>query len=190
MTTCDHARDDRAAPTPARHGDRHGGARIYTLPVARRPRPTPTHPDAVRLAVLLVRAADEVVAGRRPLRQLEPVLAPTLLRRLAVQVRGRTGRDRPPATVRRVIAAPPTPTGAVEVTVLTERAGRVTAVAVRLERHRGAWRATELTAPESGFAPLPTRSDPLARRGPDAFDEAAAEAAAAAASVTRRRGSA
>jgi hypothetical protein len=90
--------------------------------------------------------------------------------------------------VRRVIAGAPTPTGAVEATVLVERGGRTTAVAVRLERHHGCWRATELTAPESGYAPLPTRSSPRRERRLDAFDEVAAEAAGAA--VTRRRGSA
>lgn len=95
--------------------------------------------------------------------------------------------------MRRVLADPPTPSGAVEATVLIERGGRLSAVAVRLERHHGAWRATELTAPEAGYAPLPTRSSPRQERGPDAFDEAETEAAAAAdvtALVSRRRGSA
>jgi hypothetical protein len=147
-------------------------------------------PDPARLVVLLVRLTAEVAAGRRPVAQLEPLLAPTLLRRLAAQLR--PGLARPDGTprIRRVLVAPASPTGAVEATVLLERDGRVTALAVRLERHRGLWRATELTAPESGYRPLATRSDPLGRRGSDAFDEAASEAEDADAELTRRRGTA
>jgi hypothetical protein len=147
--------------------------------------PRATRPDPARLAELLVRFAAEVAAGRRPLRQLEPLLAPALVRRLAAGLRPGLARPQEELHVRRVVAGTPTPSGAVEATVLVERAGRVTAVAVRLERHLGAWRATELTAPEAGYAPLPTRSSPRARRGPDAFDEAEAEA-----SLSRDRDSA
>src|SRR5690606_28176425 len=142
---------------------------------------------------------------RRPLAQLDAVLAPTLARRLAAGLL--PGRVRPQETpsILRVITGPPTPSGAVEATVVVERGGRVGAVAVRLERHHGAWRATELTAPESGYDPLPTRSSPRTGRELDAFDEAAAEASAgvtsagvtaedeatdAAAEVTPGRGSA
>lgn len=155
--------------------------------------PGPSRPDPARLAGLLVRLSAEVAAGRRPLRQLEPLLAPTLARRLMVALRLSATRPQEEPIVRRVLADPPTPSGAVEATVLIERGGRLSAVAVRLERHHGAWRATELTAPEAGYAPLPTRSSPRQERGPDAFDEAEAEAAAAAdvtSLVSRRRGSA
>lgn len=133
-------------------------------------------PDAGQLAVLLVQLTAEVAAGRRPLRQLEPLLAPSLVRRLAVTLRA--GRERPQElpTVRRVFTGEPTPSGAVEATVLIEVDDRVTAIAVRLERHHGAWRATELTAPEAGYAPLPTRSSLRQGRRLDAFDEAEAEA--------------
>jgi hypothetical protein len=140
--------------------------------------------------VLLVHLTAEVAAGRRPVAQLEPLLAPTLLRRLAARLRPGVDRPQEPPHVRRVLVAPPTPTGAVEATVLLESGGRVTALAVRLERHRGLWRATELTAPESGYRALPTRSDPLVRRGSDAFDEAAEEELTAEALITRRRGTA
>jgi hypothetical protein len=159
-----------------------GGGRLHTDgggPGHLARRAEAARPDPARLAGLLVRFAAEVAAGRRPLRQLEPLLAPALVRRLAAGLRPGLPRPQEELHVRRVVAGTPTPSGAVEATVLVERAGRVTAVAVRLERHLGAWRATELTAPEAGYAPLPTRSDPRARRGPDAFDEAAAEAAAA-----------
>lgn len=153
-------------------------------------RPRPQRPDPARLAALLVRLTGEVAAGRRPLRQLEPLLAPTLARRLAAGLRPGIARPQREPVVVRTLAGDPTPSGAVEATVLVERDGRVTAVAVRLERHHGAWRATELTAPEAGYAPLPTRSSPHRWQGLDAFDEAEAEAVAEEATVTRRRGTA
>lgn len=143
---------------------------------------TPDRPEAARLAGLLVQLTAEVTAGRRPLAQLDRVLSPSLARRIAAGLA--PGRPRPeqPQRIVRAVAGPPTPSGAVEATVVIERAGRISAIAVRLERHHGAWRATELTAPEDGYRPLPTRSRPGGRR-PDAFDEAAAEAAAADASA-------
>ncbi len=153
-------------------------------------RPRPQRPDPARLAALLVRLTSEVAAGRRPLSQLEPLLAPTLARRLAAGLRPGMHRPQREPTVVRVIADDPTPSGAVEATVLIERDGRVTAIAVRLERHHGAWRATELTAPEAGYPPLPTRSNPHQRQGLDAFDEAEAEAVAEEDAITRRRGTA
>lgn len=153
-------------------------------------RPTPQRPDPAGLAALLVRLTGEVASGRRPLSQLEPLLAPTLARRLAAGLRPGIARPQHQPTIVRAVAGDPTPSGAVEATVLVENDGRVTAVAVRLERHHGAWRATELTAPEAGYAPLPTRSSPRRWQGLDAFDEAAAEAAAEEAAVTRRRGTA
>jgi hypothetical protein len=163
------------------------GERGTTPPTAHRRPGSP--PDPASLVFLLVRLTAEVAAGRRPVAQLEPLLAPTLLRRLAAQLRPGIARPDGTPRIRRVLVAPPSPPGAVEATVLLEADGRVTALAVRLERHRGLWRATELTAPESGYRALPTRSDPLDRRGPDAFDEAASEARDAEA-VTRRRGTA
>lgn len=156
-----------------------------------RPPRTDLAEEAERFTRTLIRLAGEVAAGRRPLPQLERVLAPTLLHRLAVGLR--PGRERPQhlPQVGRVFVAPPSPTGAIEVTaLLRDDDGRTTALAVRLEQHRGCWRATELTAPESGYAPLPTRSDPGGHRGPDAFDEAAADEVAAVALLTPRRGTA
>ncbi len=141
------------------------------------------------MAGLLVQVTAEVAAGRRPLAQLDRVLAPTLVRRIAAGLGPGLPRPQEPVRIVRSIAGPPTPNGAVEATVVIERGGRVSAVAVRLERHHGAWRATELTAPEDGYRPLPTRSSP---DGPvrDAFDEAAAEAEAAAERLSPDRGSA
>ena len=136
----------------------------------------PPDPDPARLAAVLSRAWLEVHAGRRSLTQLRPLLSPATYRRLATQL-----RTTPPAPggdgphVRRVVATQPAP-GACEATVLVERGGRISAIAIRLERHRGAWRAVELTAPEAGLPPLPTRSLPRNHRPRDAFDEVLEEA--------------
>jgi hypothetical protein len=176
---------DAGPDDEVRRGDARRQAARQHHPAGRSRWPTPTAPDPARLAAVLVRVTAEVAAGQRPLSQLEPLVAPALLRRLAADLRaGRRRTDQP--EVQRVFTAPPTPCGAVEATVLVDRNGRTTAVAVRLERHRGAWRATELTAPEDGYAPLVTASQ--VRRTPvrDAFDEAEAEEVA----LSRRRGSA
>lgn len=140
----------------------------------RRPRATrqPAAPDPDRLARLLVQVWLEVVHGRRPFAQLHPLVTPALRRRLVAQLPRRPILDGAPyIRVRRVVPCAPSD-DVYEASVLVERQGRTTAVAVRLERHRGAWRAVELTAPEAGLAPLtstfPTR--PTAPP-PDAFDE-------------------
>lgn len=141
-------------------------------PRADRSRPTggrPPAPDPARLAVVLARLWLEVRAGRRPLRQLTPLLSPAARRRLAAQLTA-DPTEAPAARIRRVVATHPAP-DACEATVLVERRGRTTAIAVRLERHRGAWRAVELTAPETGMAALPTASLPADHRPRDAFDE-------------------
>lgn len=139
----------------------------------------PAGDDPVRIAALLVAAWSEVRTGQRPFAQLTPLLSPAARRRLAVQVppsspatraRARTPRTR----VHKVIARHPHP-DACEAVVLVRRDARITAIAVRLERHLGRWRAVELTAPESGLTALPTASLPAGHRRRDAFDEVADE---------------
>jgi hypothetical protein len=132
-------------------------------------------PEPSRLAGLLARAWLEVRARRRPLGQLAPHLAPAVVRRLAVQI-APVGDDSAaqPARVRRVTATRPSAT-ACEAVVIVEQGERTTAIAVRLERHHGAWRATELAAPEAGLPALRTSSCPSPRPSPDAFDEVLAE---------------
>ena len=136
----------------------------------------PPGPDPVRLAGLLARAWLEVRTGHRPLSQLTSLVSPATRRRLASQLSDRpaTRHIGPPPRVRRLIASTPAP-GVREVTVLIDHAGRTTAIAVRMERHRGAWRAVELMAPEAGLPALPTASladDHVVR---DAFDEVSEE---------------
>lgn len=137
----------------------------------------PPGPDPVRLAGLLARAWLEVRTGRRPLAQLAPLVSPAARRRLAAQLGSAPPSgpaDRPPR-VRRLIPSTPA-VGVREVTVLVDHGGRTTAIAVRMERHRGAWRAVELTAPEAGLPPLSTASVTTECRPRDAFDDVFEEA--------------
>jgi len=128
----------------------------------------PQGPDGRRLAGIVALAWLEALSGQRPRRQLDGVLSPALQRRLASQVTS-DRRCGGPVRLRRVISSCPRP-GALEAAVLVEQDGRTSALAVRLERHLGAWRAVELTAPEAGLRPLATASLQH-RSAPDAFDE-------------------
>lgn len=137
----------------------------------------PPGPDPVRLAGLLARSWLEVRAGHRSLDQLAPLVSPAARRRLASQLSDRpvTPPVGPPPRVHRLVGSTPSD-GVREVTVLIDHGGRTTAIAVRMERHRGAWRAVELTAPEAGLPPLPTASLAHDRHVRDAFDEVFEEA--------------
>ena len=148
------------------------------LPPARTAGPLTVRPlgdDPVKVAALLVAAWSEVRCGQRAFQQLLPLLSPAARRRLAPQVPPRAPAARQRVTVHKVIARRPR-ADACEAVVLVRRGRRITAVAVRLERHLGRWRAVELTAPESGLTPLPTASLPTGYRRRDAFDEVAEEA--------------
>lgn len=136
----------------------------------------PVGDDPARVAGLLVVAWTEVRRGHRPLQQLAPLLSPATHQRLSAMA----PPNHPPTAcrptrVRKVIARCPLPE-VCEAVVLVEAGRRVTAVAVRLERHLGRWRAVELTAPESGLTALSTASLPAGYRRRDAFDEAEEEA--------------
>ena len=111
------------------------------------PSPVPSaDPAAVGCSIAL--AALEVLAGRRPVAQLARWLAPAVYE--ALQVRAgltarvlRTPEGMRQPQVRRFRVTPVTATTR-EVTVVADDAGRVRAIAVRLEAHRGVWRATAL----------------------------------------------
>ncbi len=146
---------------------------MSNLPPAATTRPRQVRPvgdDPARVAGLLVAAWTEVRRGQRPLHQLHPLLSPATRRRLAAQILPRATSPAPPTRVRKVITRHPD-AQVCEAVVLVETDRRVTAVAVRLERHLGRWRAVELTAPESGLTALPTSSLPAGYRRRDAFDE-------------------
>lgn len=103
-------------------------------------------PAAVGCSIAL--AALEVLAGRRPVAQLARWLAPAVYEALQVRA-GLTARVlRTPEGARhpqvRRFRVTPVLTTTREVTVVADDAGRVRAVALRLEAHRGVWRATAL----------------------------------------------
>ncbi len=112
--------------------------------------------DPARLAGLLAVAWLEVRGGRRPLHQLRPLLTPAVDQRLAHQVA--RGRDRATnlTRIRRIHATRPSD-DVCEAVVLLDHAGRTTAIAIRLERRAGRWRAADLSAPEAGLPPLASR---------------------------------
>ena len=124
--------------------------------------PTPL-PDPTRLCGSLVLAAVEALAGTRPLVQLVRWVTPPVLEALTAAAQraptlpgrparpgarpGTPGAARAPqpgrATVRRTHLTRVSPTAA-EASVVLHDGQRVRAAAVRLEVHRGHWRATVL----------------------------------------------
>lgn len=181
----------RSAPRRVADRTAHPAGSARTGPAGTPPVRARPDTDVLRRAVTaLVLLVDEVAAGRRGFPQLEPLLAPTLLRRLGADLRRQRHRTHRPLQVRSVHLGPATADDVVEASVTVARGGRTTALAVRLERHRGGWRATELTAPEAGFAPVAPSNRDDRRRHRDAFDDAAAEAAGRArlASASHRAG--
>ena len=140
-------------------------------PAAGRP---PNAPDADRFVAAVARTFLEVEAGHRPLAQLTPLLAPALQSRLAARPRrSRAGPgDGAVLGVRTCVIGRDVVDGA----AVVRRGERASVLAIRIERHRGAWRVVEIARPEDGRAATVTRSRPWAPPEPDAFDEAAAEA--------------
>ncbi|WP_141581193.1 Rv3235 family protein [Actinomadura sp. WMMA1423] len=101
------------------------------------------------VAEAAVRLAVEVLAGTRPAQQLALVAAPAVCRELAAQCGRRApgGRVVPPKVLS-TRSQRPSPAVAEAVAVVVV-AGRVHALALRLEHARGRWRCTalETTAP-------------------------------------------
>lgn len=142
-------------------------ARLGAVPerISRRV-PTGTEgPDGV--VAWLVVVALEVEAGRRPLRHLEGLVSPALYRRLAARrewLRASGATARPPrgpvfGSVLAVRSQHPRP-DVLEASVIVDRGDRVSALSVRLERHRGGWRIVDLSRPEDGGTPRRTSSLP------------------------------
>lgn len=109
--------------------------------------------SAVAFAVLWL----EVERGRRPLRQLRPLLCAELLDRLEQMPR----RDGPPS---RVVGSTGMRAGedVYEAVVVLQAGGRVSALCLTLRR-RGRcapWRVTDLGRPEGGALPSPRCGDP------------------------------
>ena len=132
--------------------------------------------EAAALAAAVARTYLEVEAGRRPLEQLAPLLAPALRARL--HACGRQRAPGPPADAIVSVTVVATSADAREAAVVVRRGRRVEVLALRLERHRGGWRLVELSWPDGQRTR--TSSLPWAPPPPDAFDEAEAEEAAVA----------
>jgi len=105
-------------------------------------------PDPTPLCCAVVQAAVEALRGTRPLAQLARWVSPEIYEQLAVRseltqrVLGRT--DAPQRAAIRRIRLCRLGQQAAEATVVVDDGPRVRAVAVRLEGHRGQWRATAL----------------------------------------------
>jgi len=123
------------AGTPAPSGDRDFG-------------PTWTRradlPDAAVAGRQVVTLALEAFAGRRPLSQLQRAVSPQLYAALSTGRRPRwCSEGTAPLAITSVRVCEPVD-GVAEVTAVARRAGRVHAVAARLEGVDGRWRCTAL----------------------------------------------
>lgn len=133
-----------------------------TRAIERRPEALDLRDLAARVALVFL----EIEAGRRPLTQIRPLSSPALYRRLVRSRKARSpleGRGHgPTAKSVKSVFCQQLGSDAVEASVVIDRGIRVTALALRLERHRGSWRVVELTAPENGEPPRRTASVPAA----------------------------
>lgn len=100
------------------------------------------HPDPTRLCGSIVLAAVEALNGARPLAQLARWVSPQVLEALSAAAAAPTP-VRKHATVRPPHVYRVSPT-VVEASVVVHDGERVRAAALRLEIHRGHWRATAL----------------------------------------------
>ncbi len=135
-----------ATPTLLAADNAAGGVALQPHRRGRSQQRSPYSHDPERFAHALARIFLEVEVGRRPLRQLGPVLAPALQARLAVAAR----RPGPGPTLDAVLAvrsSRPHP-NACDAAVVVRRGERVGVLVVRLERHNDAWRVVELARPE------------------------------------------
>lgn len=103
----------------------------------------PPLPDPTRLCGSLVLAAVEALAGTRPLVQLTRWVTPKVMEALTAAASTPGGAPAGRATVRRTHLMRVSPTAA-EASVVLHDGRRVRGAALRLEVHRGHWRATVL----------------------------------------------
>ncbi|QTE30287.1 Rv3235 family protein [Pengzhenrongella sicca] len=135
------------APSPVRElagglgADAPGRPRRPSLAGADGPLPDPT-----ALCCAVVQAAVEALRGTRPLAQLCRWVSPEIYEQLEIRselTRRVLGVGSHRATIRRIRLFR-LGEGAAEATVVVDDGPRVRAVAIRLEGHRGQWRATAL----------------------------------------------
>ncbi|GEL95130.1 Rv3235 family protein [Cellulomonas composti] len=147
-----------AARGPATTIPRTIGARISVLRAVQEPEEVddPSAPvlepdpalDPARIAGTLAHGVVEVLVGRRNAAQLARWVSPgvfdALRARATVSARTLGPRLAGRAPVLRSVRVCPIAPGVVEAAVVVDDGARVRAVALRLEVHRGAWRATVL----------------------------------------------
>jgi hypothetical protein len=129
----------RMLPDPPVGADDHADAEPARTPLSQLPPPRP-------FAHALVQRLLEVMAGLRPIGQLQPDTSLELYDQLAEGLTGRaraTGA-RPTRRDVRSLHVQARADGVAEVCATVRRGGRVQALAFRLEGRSGAWRCTEL----------------------------------------------
>ena len=132
----------RVLPTPAGEA----GDLDVELWLAARRTPTAELPAALPFARALVQGLLEVLAGVRPLRQLQPDTTPELyavLERAVSRQRAPAG-PRPGGRAVRSVHVQEHPEGVVEICATVQRGLHAGALALRLEGLDGRWRCTEL----------------------------------------------
>jgi hypothetical protein len=143
-------------------------------------------PDPELVLPALARLVTEVLAGRRSLGQVAPMMTPAVVTRLAARIRGQYRSDSVPTdrvSVRHAAACWVNDT-ACEGVVTVHDGRRTTALAIRIEHHAGRWRVAEVAGPEFELAPLgPTRrpsrgqDEDAAAIGADPWEDAAVASA-------------
>ncbi|WP_289008317.1 Rv3235 family protein [uncultured Thermomonospora sp.] len=140
---------------PSRPGERAAAGRSRpaisrnspAMPVLRAVGSPDRDEDLPAVAAATVRLVAEVLAGIRPVRQLARRATPQVCEGLLPFLAPHRGPVRPPRMLASWLQEPAP--GAAETGAVIALAGRVQALALRLERHRGRWRCTalETTAP-------------------------------------------
>ena len=132
-------------------------------------------PDPAEVLPAIARLIIQVLAGRRPLSQIEHMLSPAVATRLAARVRSQYRSDEVPNDRVRIrhLSSCWVHANACEGVVMVDGAKRSTALAIRIERHQGRWRVTEAAGPEFAWRPIgptrrrqPTTHRPTPRRRP------------------------
>lgn len=128
----------------------------------------PTRPEEVdRIVPALTRWYLEYLAGHRTLDQLGDLVTPAVAARLRQRLgdpRGGPAVPDPGIAATAVLRWTTRWTSATrcEATVLVDRDGRTTALAITLQRHPDRWRVTDLASPEDGVPAL--RATPVPDR--------------------------
>lgn len=123
-------------------------------------------PDPELVLPTLARLVTEVLAGRRALGQVAPMMTPAVVVRLAARLRQQYRSEAVPTdrvTVQHA-AACWVSDRACEGVVTVNDGHRTTALAIRIERYDGRWRVSEVAGPEFALAPLGPKRGARARR--------------------------